>query len=396
MTQSTDQPAGNPVGAAGDGGGAASPRPWVVVVVVSGVVLGSLAVALVVYLVTGHSGGASGSTTRWLAYTGSDGTDVMRVDLGPGGEAVPTPPPPSAPTDARSFVSGDGVKVDVRTLTLYNERWDDKEQLDGLVGDYETETLSGCREKETPAAGDAPLPTATPATGMFVRVTLDCGAGGSGGVDEIYAFVAQPERVNAENVRRDWVLVNASGHETGAVSRTLEKAVATLDLDPQGDAGAEADGHVPPDPGTARNTATGVWDGSAQYSFPAGWSLVGTGGMQFVAPADVGIDAVRDYRSPGIVIGREDFKPGGSRSESTLVDKLVGTYSQLASEHGCSERTDLEPSGEARAEILWTGCPNGFVDHVVVYPGDSGGMILVSVRASNEQVASDLVHELAG
>lgn len=393
MADRMSEVSGNPDGHADV---AASPRPWVVVVVISGVVLGSLAVALVIYLATGRGDSASGSTTRWLAYTGSDGSDTMRVDLGPGGEAVPGPPPPTPPSDAKSFVSGDGVKVDVRTLTLYNESWDDKEQLDGLVGDYETDSLSGCRDKETSAAGDAPLPTATPATGMFVRVTLDCGAGGSGGVDEIYAFVAQPERVNAENVRRDWVLVNASGHETGAVSRTLEKAVATLDLDPQGDVSGAGNGHLPPDPGPARNTATGVWGDTAQYSFPAGWSLVGTGGMQFVAPAEVGIDAVRDYRSPGIVIGREDFKPGGSQSESTLVDKLVETYSQLASEHGCSGRTDLEPSGEARAEIRWTGCPNGLVDHVLVYPGDSGGMVLVSVRASNDQVASGLVHELAG
>ena len=74
-----------------------SQRTWVVVAIVGAVVGGALALALVIYLVTGSgdvgsdSPSASAASSRWLAATGADGEDLVRIDLGAGGRAVADP-----------------------------------------------------------------------------------------------------------------------------------------------------------------------------------------------------------------------------------------------------------------------------------------------------------------
>lgn len=375
-------------------------RPWVVVAVVAATILGTAAVALIVYLIIG--GGASTAGSRPLAYTDETGRETVRLDLGSGGEAMPfLSSPGSFPDPDASFVAADGVQVKVKVLTLYNESWDDSEQLDGLVRDYRSEELAGCGPV-APASpgGEAPLPTGTASTGIHVRVTLGCASGGTrdGRTDELYAFVAEPHRLNADNVARDWILVHASGVEADSVRRALERAVATVELAPDGATSAGSTGPVPPDPGSGRNDASTVlWSDEEALTFPAGWSLVGAGYFDFAAPVSVGIDAVRNYASPGIASAIEFGKPGdGAEATSQIMDRLVDNYANEPDDHGCAERTDFEPPRGAAAEIRWTGCPNGLVDHVLVYPGDSGGLVLLSVRAADDGVAAGLVHELAG
>lgn len=377
------------------------PRPWVVVVAVAATILGTAAVALIVFLIVSSGTGITGS--RPLAYTDDTGRETVRLDLGAGGEAVPfLSSPGSFPDPDASFVSADGVEVKVKVLTLYNESWDDEEQLDGLVRDYRSEELADC-DPATPAppgGGDAPLPTGTASTGMHVRVTLGCASSGArdGRTDELYAFVAEPHRLNADNVARDWILVHASGVEAESVRRALERAVATVELAPGGTESAGGALPLPPDPGSGRNDASTVlWSDEEALTFPAGWSLVGAGYFDFAAPASAGIDAVCNYASPGIAGAIEFGKPGdGPEAASEIMDRLVENYANEPLDHGCTERTDFEPPRAAAAEIRWTGCPNGLVDRILVYPGDGGGIVLLSVRAADDGVATELVHELAG
>lgn len=379
-------------------------RTWIVVVVVCSAVVGALALALVVYLATGSgestSPAAAPDSSRWLAATGETGTDLVRVDLGPGGEAVPVDVSAVAHSPyVYTFAGADGVTVRVQTLTLYNEGWDDGQELNGLVQDYRDSYLVECSSAKASGSDGSPLPTGTAATGAYVRVVVTCEprTGQDPGYHELYAFAAEPHRTNPDNVAHDWVLVAASGKQAETVRPVLERAVATVGLGSDDAKSPSATGSVPQDPGPARNRYTvSIWPDTHGFYFPAGWSVVGAGGFDVVAPEQAGVDAVRGYASPGIVLARNDPKPGGKQSTSTLSDGLVDRYAEAAVNELCTERTDFEPSGDATAEIRWSGCPNGLVDRVLVRPDDSGGVILISVRASDEQVADDLVQELAG
>lgn len=406
MPESTTQMTAGRGGPDGSSARGPGPRAWVVVVVACAGVAGVLVLAFVIFLVAG-SGDRGGSSTaatadssRWLAYTASSGTDLARLDLGPGGEAVPlnlsmTPDL----QDTYTFRSADDVKVRVSTTTLYNEGWDDDEQLAGLVQEYRDQYLVECEGPKTTGGDPTPLPAATATIGPHLRATVTCAprTGQEPGIHELYAFTLEPVRTNSENVARTWVLVAASAEEPDKVGPVLERAVATLGLGSDLAAAETGSGPVPPDPGPARNKyPTDIWDDTKAFFFPAGWSVVGAGGFNVVAPEKADVDAVRSYASPGIVLARNDPKPGGRQTSATLSDSLVGDYSQIAEGNGCTQRTDLEPSGNATAEIRWTGCPNALVDRVAVHADDSGGVILVSVRASDEQAAEDLVGSLGG
>jgi len=386
----------------------ASPRPWVVPAVVAAVALVCAAAALVAYLATGHpaapvarqQGSTGPVTSRWLAHTDPYGRYTASLDLGPGGQAVTASGVSGGPAEPdASFISGDGVRVTVRTLTLYNDGWDDKDELQGLVQDYRDEYLVECSAPARPGGGGGRLPTALAAGDDYLRFSATCEprTGQDPGFHEVYAFAAEPHRVNDENVARDWVLVAASGEQADAVRAVLGRAVATLGLGPDRPKGQVGTGPAPADPGPARDRyPTSIWDDVAGFFLPDGWSLVGAGGFDVAAPEGSGVEMVRSYRSPGIVLARESPRPGGSQSVSALSDRLVATYSQDPTDNGCAERTDFEPTADTTAEIRWTGCPNGLVDRVAVYPDGSGGVILVSVRASDDQVADDLLHDLAG
>lgn len=377
-------------------------RTWVVVVMVCSALVGAVALALVVYLATGNgkttSQAAAPGSSRWLAATGETGVDPVRVDLGPGGEAVPVEVSATAHSPyVYTFAGADGVTVRVQTLTLYNDGWDDSQQLDGLVQDYRDSYLVECSSSKGSGNDGGPLPTGTSATGPYVRVAVTCEprTGQDPGYHELYAFAAEPHRTNPDNVAHDWVLVAASGKQAATVRPVLERAVATVGIG--SDDAKSATGSVPQDPGSARNRyPVSIWPDTHGFYFPAGWSVVGAGGFNVVAPEQADVDAVRGYASPGVVLARNDPKPGGKQSAATLSSGLVKRYAEAAVDDRCTDRSDLEPTGDATAEIRWSGCPNGLVDRVVVRPDDSGGVILISVRASDEQVADDLAQELAG
>ena len=112
--------------------------------------------------------------------------------------------------------------------------------------------------------------------------------------------------------------------------------------------------------------------------------MVGAGGIDVVAPAEADVDAVRAYASPGIVLSRNDPKPGGKQSVSTLSDALVEDYAEVATAAGCTRRSDFEPSGDATAELRWSGCPNGLVDSVLVRPDDAVRTVFDAVVAELE------------
>lgn len=382
-------------------------RPWIVVIVVGAVVLGTIAVALVVYLIARDRGPDSAQPPtsvgpRWLAYTETqdDFSEIVRLDLGPGGQAVLASVPTPGLVDDGTFVTADGVEVTVRARGMSAAREPSGELL-RLVGDFQDAHLAECGQARLSGDGGVPLPSATPASDTFVWARVDCGASGGGGPrsDEVYAFVTQPERRvrTGGEPRPTAVVVHASGVNAEAVSDALERAVATLVPFPDSADTGAGTAALPADPGPARNPeSTGLWGNAESFAFPTGWSVVGAGVWTFVAPADAGIDAVRSYSSPGIVIGREEPRPGGPQTPTSLGEGLVEAYAQAAAGKGCSERTDLEPSAAMVAEVRWSGCPNGLVDRVLVYPSGTGGVILISVRAADTQVARDLLYELAG